>query len=68
MRNTLAALTGAVALAAATGVLLAPPASAYACPPLFEYHTYTVAGQSVSWCRLQHHCDPAACDLTAVRT
>lgn len=65
MRYVLAA----AALAAATGALLAPPASAYACPPLFEYHTYTVAGQSVNWCRPQRiiQCDPASCDLAVVR-
>jgi len=64
MRYVLAA----AALSAAAGSLLAPSASAYACPVLFEYHTYTVAGQSVNWCRPRIvQCDPASCDLAVVR-
>ena len=58
----LAALAAVAALAVSP--LFSSQASAYACPPLFEYHTYTVGPASVNWCRFAPvHCDPGPCDF-----
>lgn len=67
MRRTIAALTGAAALAA-SAALLASPAQAYRCPPPLENHDTHVAGRTLPGCRLGPiiQCDPDPC--VAVRS
>lgn len=67
MTRTIAALTGAAALAATA--LLTAPASAYRCPPPLVNDDTHVAGRTLPGCKLGNiiQCDPDPCGPSAVK-